>query len=214
MSRYPPITLLAALYTTCLTGCEGPTKTISDLQNQIVELQRENRTLTDTVEVQDKKIDKLKDAIANLQPLGAERLEKLYSVSKVEIDQRLTAGADYDGHPGDDGITLYLNLYDQQGDAFKAAGEIDVYIHDLADPKKHTLIAEYHFDVDAAAEKWYGRFLTYHYKIKCPWQVSPPKGRDIQIQVLFLDYLTGEVHQAWTQTQITPLPADYPTEEQ
>ena len=50
MSRYPPITLLAALYTTCLTGCEGPTKTISDLQNQIVELQRENRTLTDTVE--------------------------------------------------------------------------------------------------------------------------------------------------------------------
>ena len=212
MSRRLPFTLLLAPCAVYLCGCNGPTLAISELQNQVTELQREKRSLTDQVALQDEKLDKLKKAIANLELLGAERLEKLFSVSRVEIDER-SGGADYDGQLGDDGITLYLNLYDKQGDRFKAAGEIDVYIHDVDDPAQHTLITEYHFNVDEAAEKWFGRALTYHYKIKCPWEVHRPRGRDVQVGVLFLDYLTGVVHQSHRQVKITPPPTDYSIED-
>ena len=62
MSRRLPITLLLTSCAAWLYGCNGPTQAISELQNQVTELQREKRSLTDQVALQDKKLDKLKKA--------------------------------------------------------------------------------------------------------------------------------------------------------
>ncbi len=213
MVRYGPIPLVIFLWGCYLAGCHGPSQTIADQHKQIAELQSRNRKLVSTIEDQDKQIDEFNEVITILRKLGPKRLQKLYYVSKIEIHRR-SGGTDYDGRIGDDGITLYLKLYDQDGHGFKAAGDIDVYIYDLTNPREQDLIAEYKYDVDKTKELWYGRLLTYHYRIDCPWQKRKPRGRNVLVRVTFLDYLTGRALQASREFEITPPLDDHPAESQ
>lgn len=210
MRRHLHVTAIVSLGAWCLAGCNGPTRKIADLQNQAAELRKENRKLVGTVEAQAKRIAKLEETVTNCLQLGQEHLDKVYSVSRIKIGRR-SGGADYDGLLGDDGITVYLDLYDQDGHKFKAAGEIDIYIHDLHDLQHPELIAQYKLDVDQAKRHWFGRLLTYHYKVECLWQ-HPPKARKTRATVTFLDYLTGRVFEDSKEFEITPPPTGYSVE--
>lgn len=186
-----------------LAGCEGPAKHIADLNRQIATLQSTNRKHVANLEAQDKEIEKLKEANQILGDLKETRLDKLYSAKTITID-RLSGGLNIDGEIGDEGVVVYASLYDQDGHKFKAAGAIDVFVYDLSNPRAPELIASYEYDVDQAKELWFGRMLTYHYKIECLWQQRPPAGRSVRVSVRFLDYLTGSVLQAFADLEVTP----------
>jgi len=76
------------------------------------------------------------------------------------------------------------------------------------------LIGSYEYDVDQAKELWFGRMLTYHYKIECLWQERPPAGRSVRVSVRFLDYLTGSVLQASADLEVTPPLGSLPSNSQ
>ncbi len=192
-----------ALYGWSLAGCEGPAKHIADLNRQIATLQNTNRKHVANLEAQDKEIEKLKEANQILGDLKETRLDKLYSAKTITID-RLSGGLNIDGEIGDEGVVVYASLYDQEGHKFKAAGAIDVFVSDLSNPRAPELIASYEYDVDQTKELWFGRMLTYHYKIECLWQQRPPAGRSVRVSVRFLDYLTGSVLQASADLEVTP----------
>ncbi len=186
-----------------LAGCDSPAKRIADLNRQIATLQSTNRKHVAILEAQDKEIEKLKEANQILGELKETRLDKLYSAKTIKID-RLSGGLNIDGEIGDEGVVVYASLYDQEGHKFKAAGAIDVFVYDLSNPRAPEPIASYEYDVDQTKELWFGRMLTYHYKIECLWQKRPPAGRSVRVSVRFLDYLTGSVLQASADLEVTP----------
>ncbi len=191
------------LYGWTLAGCAGPAEHIADLNRQIAALQSTNRKHVANLEAQDKEIEKLKEANQILGDLKETRLDKLYSAKTIKID-RLSGGLNIDGAIGDEGLVVYASLFDQQGHKFKAAGAIDVFVYDLSNPRAPALIASYEYDIDQTKELWFGRLLTYHYKIECLWQQRPPAGRSVRVSVRFLDYLTGSVLQASADLEVTP----------
>jgi hypothetical protein len=194
---------LIVLFGWSLAGCEGPAEQIADLNRQIATLQSTNRKHVANLEAQDKEIEKLKEAKRILGELKEKRLDKLYSAKTIKID-RLSGGLNTDGQIGDEGVVVYASLHDQEGHKFKAAGAIDVFVYDLSNPRAPELIASCEYDVDQTKELWFGRMLTYHYKIECLWQKRPPAGRSVRVSVRFLDYLTGSVLQASADLEVTP----------
>ena len=188
-------------------GCNGATDEIARLQRQAGDLRRENRTLVTTTEAQATRIAELTDEVAFLRALGEDRLHKLYTAAKVEIAD-LSSGVNSDGKLGDDGVTLYVTLFDQDGHKFKAAGDIDIHIYDLSDPASPQIVAALAFDVDQAKAHWHGRLLTYHYRFECPWDHRRPSGRAVMAKVRFRDYLTGTTLEHTKTIDIVPASAE------
>ncbi len=210
MATRTSILPVIALLGWSFAGCAGPAEKIGELNRQIATLQSTNRKLVANLEAQDKEIEELKEANQILGDLKETRLDKLYSAKAIKID-RLSGGLNIDGEIGDEGVIVYASLYDQEGHKFKAAGAIKVFVHDLSNPRAPELIASYEYDVDQTKELWFGRVLTYHYKIECPWQKRPPAGRSVRVSVRFLDYLTGSVLPASADIEVTPPLASSPS---
>jgi hypothetical protein len=110
----------------------------------------------------------------------------------------LTGGDDYDGKPGDDGVTVYLKPLDREGDVIKASGDLRIELYDLESPEGSKLLGTYEFPVDALRKLWYGKFMTYHYTLRCPWRAGPPAHPEITVRAIFTDYLTKRVVTAQT----------------
>ncbi|MBN1341169.1 MAG: hypothetical protein JXQ73_00730 [Phycisphaerae bacterium] len=195
----PILAVLAA------AGCDGPTTNerfrqldlqVQELTDQVAKLNNDLATKNALIETQNKQI-------TNLQRLGDKRLEKLYYVTGIQIE-RLTGGADYDGKPGPDGVTVYLQPLDQDGHVIKAAGDIRIQLFDLANPEGKRLLGEYRLDVDHARQAWHGRLMTQHYTVKCPWPAGPPTHDEITVRAEFTDYLTGKTFRAQKMVKIPP----------
>lgn len=146
----------------------------------------------DELAAQKATIDTLEKRVETVRAIRPEDLRKLFHPVKLEIDS-LSGGYDTDGRPGDDGVVVYLRPLDDDGDALKVAGQITIQLYDLAAPPGENLIAEYVIPVDEARELWYGKLMTQHYTVRCPWQHSPPRHPEITISASFVDYLTQRV---------------------
>lgn len=141
-----------------------------------------------------------------MRGISDEDLERIFYPEKLVID-KLSGGSDYDGRPGDDGVTVYLRPVDREGNVIKVVGDISIQLYDLAAPPQQNFIGEYKIPVDQAGRLWHGKFLTNHYTIKCPWPHGPPKHTEITIRATFVDYLTKRVISAQT-TCTVKLPPD------
>lgn len=186
--------LLAVWTVLVMAGCDGGTtaERFRQLDQQVLELSDQVAKLENDVAARDAIVNLQRKQIATLQKLGDKRLEKVFHVTAIKLD-RLTGGADYDGKPGHDGVTVYLQPVDKQGHVIKAAGDIRIELFDLANPDGKRRIGEYRWDVDHAGKLWHGRFMTNHYTVKCPWRTKPPAHDEITVRVEFTDYLTGQV---------------------
>ena len=189
------VTPLFALVLLPSPACESPTQ--RELQSQISTLNERIAEKDHQLAGQETTIEQLHEQLAKARGLSDEDLKKIFSPQRIEIAS-LSGGDDYDGKPGDDGITVYIKPLDRDGDAVKVAGDIRIELYDLANPSGRKLIGEYVVPVDQASTYWYGKFATYHYTVRCPWQHGPPKHNEITIRATFVDYLTQRVMTAQT----------------
>jgi hypothetical protein len=191
-----PVTLLTwlAALIPVIAGCNGTNVNHEKILAQKVDaLTDENAKLSRQLAERDGAIESLQVQVDNLIDLGPGRLDHLFTVDRIEL-VRLTGGADYDGKPGDDGITVYLRPVDAQGDALKAAGEIRIQLLDLTDPGQPRALGLYVInDPGQLRAAWHSGLLTDHYTIKCPWRpgAGPPANREVTIRATFLDWLSG-----------------------
>ncbi len=181
-------------------GCNRPARQVAGLNQQIVDLKHENLHLRDQLGAAQAEAERLEQSVANLRMLGDTRFDHLYTVARVEIDRRSNA-------TGEDGVTLYLNLFDHDDHRFKAAGEISTYLYDMSDPQQVQGIGECRLSVEQARAQWYGRLLTYHYKVVCPW-TRRPTGRAVLVRVRFVDYLSGQPFEDSRELQLSPYIAE------
>ena len=171
-------------------GCGSPGERARLVKESQV-LRVENETLERGIAQRDGTIALLHKQIRDLQGFGPDRPVDIFAPVKAEIVSR-SGGADYDGEPGDDGITVYLRLLDADGDAVKVPGRITVQLLDNTDLSSPRLLGLFQFDsVDRLRKAWYGKFGTQHYSLKCPFPygVKPPRRVDVKVE--FVDYLTG-----------------------
>ena len=180
---------LAVVIAGALVGC-GPT--VAGLQ---AELSRKDEQLAGKdrqLATYDATLKELRRRLLRAQGLDPDRWERAFRPIDLKIAS-LSGGADYDGKPGDDGVTVYLRPIGRDGDVVKVAGEIRVQLYDLANPQGQELIGEYHVRADESGEYWYGKLMTQHFTIKCPWPSAPPAHEEITIRAVFVDGLTGNV---------------------
>ncbi len=175
-----------------LPACISPGERARLIQ-QNEAFRRENERLQRVLAQRDGTVAALHGQIGNLQGFGPDRPADLFAPVKLEL-VRLTGGADYDGKPGDDGVTVYLRLRDADGDVVKAPGRIAVQLLDNTDLAKPRVLGLYRIDDPERVRKaWYGRFGTQHYTLKCPFPPGTeiPKAGKVDVHVEFVDYLTG-----------------------
>lgn len=157
-------------------------------------LKRDNRRHAREIAQRDAAVASLRAQIENLRTWSSDRPADLFAATKIEIAS-LSGGADYDGRPGDDGITIYLRPKDADGDVVKVPGRIKVQLLDNAVLQNPRVIGNYVFDIDKLREIWHGRFMTSHYTLKCPFSPNQelPASRRLLVTVEFTDFLTGAV---------------------
>jgi hypothetical protein len=138
-----------------------------------------------------------------------ERLAQVPHAVRIEIDP-LTGGYDEDRRPGDDGVVVYLRPYDADHDVVKAGGSVRVQVLDLAAPTGAQLLSETVVDAANLRKTWYGKFLTSHYTIRCPWRAGPPLRPAVTVRVEFLDLLSGHTFEQVRQVNVRLAPASRP----
>lgn len=180
-------------------GCQS--KTVGDLQLEINRLKETVKEQNNRLEAQRATIDALGRQLDVARSISEEDLKRIFYPEQLVID-KLSGGADYDGRPGDDGVTVHLKPVDRYGDVIKVAGDIRIQLYDLAAPPGRNLIGEYFVPVDQVGELWHGKLLTGHYTIKCPWPKGPPEHSEITIRAMFTDYLTKRIVSAQSTCQV------------
>jgi hypothetical protein len=176
-----------------ISGCASSEERARLAQDNDILVHR-NKRLERIIEQRNDTIAQLKTQVENLKGLGADRPADLYAPVRLDIAS-LSGGADYDGVPGDDGVTVYLRPRDADGDVVKVPGRITIQLldnSDLASPR--VLDVRVFDDPEKLGTMWYSRFGTNHYTLKCPFQTgSKPHGRLVTVSVEFVDFLTGRV---------------------
>lgn len=190
----------AALLALAAGGCASPGQ--ADLRREIAALREQVDRKDAQLTAQQATIDELHGQLRVARSISEDDLKRIFYPERIEID-RLTGGADYDGQPGDDGVTVYLRPIDRDGDVIKVAGDVRIQLYDLAAPPARNLIGEYSIPVDQLGKLWHGKLLTGHYTIRCPFPGPPPEHREVTVRVTFVDYLTKRVVSAQSTCQIT-----------
>jgi hypothetical protein len=173
-----------------LAGCGGPTvaELKADLEDKDAQLEQKDKQ----IETARENLARTREQLLQARGLDPQRWERAFRPVDVRIATR-SGGADYDGKPGDDGVTVYLQPIDRDGDVVKVAGEIRIQLYDLAAPAGRQLIGEYRVPAEECHKHWYGKLMTQHFTIKCPWPSAPPQHSTITIRATFVDDLTGNV---------------------
>ena len=171
------------------------------MRREISELNEKIRQQDNQLVAQKATIDELNRQLNVARSISEDDLKKIFYPERLVID-RLSGGDNYDGKPGDDGVTVYLQPVDKHGDVIKVAGDIRIQLYDLAEPQQQNFLGEYFIPVDQVGALWHGKLLTNHYTIKCPWAHGPPKHTEITVRATFVDYLTKRVISAQSICQV------------
>jgi hypothetical protein len=180
-------------------GCVSTTEI--GLRNEIIGLREQLRQKDNELVAQRASLDEVARQLAVARSISEDDLKRVFYPERLVID-KLSGGADYDGKPGDDGVTVYLKPVDPAGDVIKVAGDIRIQLYDLAAPPGKNLIGEYVVPVDQVGKLWQGKLWTNHYTIRCPWPAAPPEHSEITIRATFVDYLTKRVVSAQSTCQV------------
>jgi len=168
-----------------------PAEKFQACQRELQAGQEEVRRLEAQLSAEQETSRTLRAQLAEARGQGQGWLETLVTPVKIELE-RMSGGYDNDGRTGDDGIVLYVQPIDRDGQVIKSAGTLKVTLLDLANPPERRQIAEYNFDAPTLRAKWYGRLLTHHFTVHCPWPGGQPPAHDeVTAHVVYADTLTG-----------------------
>lgn len=192
------------LMTAALTACGSPGQRANWVQENDI-LRRDKANLERAMAQRDVTINNLRKQIENLKTFQSDRPADMFSPVKLEIAS-LSGGDDYNGKPGDDGVTVHLRLHDADGDRVKAPGRIRIQLIDATRPGSPGSIGVYRFyDPEKLRALWHGRFGTQHYTLKCPFSshIEHSGSRKVIIHAEFEDYLTGRVLTATKEVEVS-----------
>ena len=178
-----------AAVSTVVSGCTTPgarARRVKDNEALRLRVERLERAIAQ----RDSTIAMMQQQIGELKGYGPNRPADLFAPVRIEIVSR-SGGQNYDGRPGDDGVTVYVRPRDADGDIVKSPGRVSVQLLDNSDLDVPKVVGVYRFEDPGLLRKtWYGKLGTQHYTLKCPFPpgfVSPAR---LDVKVEFVDFLT------------------------
>lgn len=179
--------------TAAWTGCNAvPAEKFQETQRELQIARERVRSLEQQLTDDQQSIRHLQAQLARMRGLDKPQLmDELVTAERIELVS--PSGAyDTDGRPGDDGIELFVRPIDRDGHVVKCAGTIKVTILDPSSPPNRNVVAEYNFDLATTRKMWYGRLMTHHFTVRCPWPTGQiPIHDELLVHVVFTDLLTG-----------------------
>lgn len=142
---------------------------------------------------QDAQIASQARLIQDLRAAGDKgRFAQLVRVERIELE-RLSGGYDDDRDGTPEGVVLYLQLFDTEGDVIKAAGSARARVIDLSGGGPGRVVVSGEWPVDQMRECWFGKLLTSHYTLKLPLgpSASALGDKPLTAVVEFTDLLSG-----------------------
>jgi hypothetical protein len=157
------------------------------------DLREENSRLTRELTESNGSVARLKEQLATVGGFTPDRPLHKFAPVKIEIAS-LSGGADYDGKPGDDGVTLHVRPRDADGDVVKTPGKISIQLLDISDLGSPRVVGKCIYDdIEQVRQMWYGKFLTQHFSVKCPFESGArlPACGKLLATAEFVDIVTG-----------------------
>lgn len=185
-------------------GCLSSGQRAAKLAQDNASLRRDVSRLTRVVAQREGTVSNLQRQITKLQGFNPDRPATIFAPTKIELVS-LTGGANYDGVPGDDGVTVHVRLRDADGDAIKVPGKITVQLVDNSRMGSPKVLGVYVFgNPQQLRESWHGKFGTSHYTLRCPFQPNlKPSTTKLDVRIEFIDYLTGKTLTTVKEVSVT-----------
>lgn len=134
-----------------------------------------------------------REQIQVLSGLEAEvRLENVYELQAVKLT-RFTNLYDKDNDGKKEKLIVYLKPEDEEGDAVKASGAVDVELWDLARGDGEALVGKWHVDAQSLRQQWVATMITINYRLIFDVGGLVEGDEDLVVKVVFTDYLSGKV---------------------
>lgn len=192
----------ATLLPLAIGGCYHPSAVNNKLRGDNQDLRDKINDLERKLAADDASIKALEHQQGVTPAVSSEKLGQLFTVHGIRLG-RLTGGDDWDSSkPGQDGLKVAIEPFDEQGEKLKAAGTVVVDAFDLALGGDNNQIGHWTYDAPQTRDGWVGTIL-YSYLLKAPWQKLPTH-RDITLRVTFTDLLTGREFTAQKVVKVEP----------
>jgi len=189
---------IGATHCTLLTlffvaGC-APSDNKESLAAQIKQLTQEKTQLQKQIEQFDSENKKLKDQIQALSELPENvRFENLNRLEKIKIG-RYTGFFDKDDDGKKEKLIVYIHPTDEQGNALKAAGAVEVQLWDLNKTNGQAMLGQWKIEPDELKKLWLETLVSIYYRLTFDVaDVVENLKEPPTVKVTFTDYLTGKV---------------------
>jgi hypothetical protein len=174
-------------------GCQNADKEAL-LTVQIEQLTQEKAQLQEQVDQSESENEKLKEQVQVLSGLPEDvKLENLYSLQKIKIG-RYTGFFDKDKDGTREKLIVYVQPVDEDGDAIKATGAVNVQLWDLDRADGEALLGKWDVEPGELKEMWFKTLLTVNYRLMfgAPETVES-LDEQLTVKVTFTDYLSGKI---------------------
>ncbi|MCK5226372.1 MAG: hypothetical protein KAQ89_06600 [Planctomycetes bacterium] len=189
------VKLFAVRYTICIIviftfGCEQKSST------QKISIDTVDQKLQLKAELEQYKLEneQLKEQLEVLTDLPENvRLETLHNLTRVKMTN-YTNLYDKDKDGKFETLIVYIQPLDDDGDAVKAAGTVDVQLWNLNKTEGNALIAQWQVEPEELKKNWFATLLTINYRLT--FDVSDKIesfNEPLTVRATFTDYLSGKV---------------------
>lgn len=177
--------LFAAVVICFFAGCENPQEG-AVVVDEMGALRAENAQLSE-------ELAQSREQIQVLSGLDSEvRLENVYDLQGVKLT-RFTNLYDKDNDGKKEKLIVYLKPEDEEGDAVKASGVVDVELWDLARGEGEALVGKWHVDAQSLRQQWLTTMIAANYRLIFDVGGLVEGDEKLVVKVVFTDYLRGKV---------------------
>jgi hypothetical protein len=161
---------------------------------KIEQLMQENTQLKLQVEQFNSENKELKDQIQVLSGLPENvKLENLNRLNSIKIG-RYTGFFDKDDDGKKEKLIVYIQPTDEQGDALKAAGTVEVQLWDLNKTNGQAMLGQWKVEPDELKKLWFETLVSIYYRLTFDVaDIVENLEEPLTVKVIFTDYLTGKV---------------------
>ena len=168
--------LLTGMSALMLCGCLGRANPdllharLREQQEHLVEVEQRMEAAQTDLQRARREADQLRAELSRSgkQVLAAEYTESLVRASKLRINSLVSGGLDRDDRAGDDALVAYLSLVDDDGEAIKLPGAVELTLIDPGLPEATRQVGQWRFSGDECRTKWTRGFTGAGYQFTVP----------------------------------------------
>jgi hypothetical protein len=120
-------------------------------------------------------------------------------ITHITLSPLFTGGADFDGHPGDEGLCIVIEPRNAGDQYVPEAGPISIVVLDPSREGEAARVARWDFDLSAARQKLANSGAAAGIKLELPWPATPPDANRLH---LFVRYETADGRKLQTDREV------------